>query len=147
MRLALLTTAILLAGLSVEAHVRVTPAESKAAATETYTARVPTEGKVTTTSVELDVPEGVTIVSVSAPPGASYEVKKNGDHIVAIVWTTNIKPGDVELLSFSARNPGSGDEIVWKFHQRYEDGTSSEWTGPAGSRGPAPVTTLVPAAR
>ena len=28
---------------------------------------------------------------------------------------------------------------------RYADGTSSEWTGPAGSRGPAPVTKLLPA--
>jgi len=147
MRLAILTTAILLACASAEAHVRITPAESKAGATETYTARVPTEGKVTTTSVELDVPEGVTFVSVSAPTGASYEVRKNGDRVIAIVWTTNIKPSEVEMLSFSARNPAGGEEIVWKFHQRYADGTSSEWTGPAGSRGPAPVTKLVPVAR
>jgi hypothetical protein len=41
----------------------------------------------------------------------------------------------------------AGDKIVWKVHQRYADGTSSEWTGPAGSRGPAPVTKLLPSER
>lgn len=126
-----------------EAHVRVSPAESKAGARETYTARVPTEGTVTTTSVELEVPDGVAIISANAPAGTSYEFKKNGDRIVAVVWTTNIKPGDVAMLSFVARNPDVDAPIVWKFHQRYADGTSSDWIGPAGSRTPAPVTKLV----
>ena len=63
---------------------------------------------------------------------------------VLFVWTIAIKPGDLATLSFVARNPKAGDKIVWKVHQRYADGTSSEWTGPAGSRGPAPVTKLLP---
>jgi uncharacterized protein YcnI len=56
MRLALLTTFALFLYAVAEAHVRITPAESKADTTETYSARVPTEGKVTTVSVQLDVP-------------------------------------------------------------------------------------------
>ena len=129
MRLVLLAVAALFVCASAEAHVRIVPAESKAATTETYNARVPTEGKVTTTSVQLDVPDGVAIESASAPSGASYELKKDGDRIVAIVWTTAIKPGASAMLSFVARNPKAGDQIVWKVHQRYADGTSSEWTG------------------
>jgi uncharacterized protein YcnI len=143
MRLALLTVSALVACAAAEAHVRISPAESKAGTMETYNARVPTEGKVTTTSVQLDVPEGVSIVSASAPSGATYEFKKDGNRIVAVVWTTDIKPGDSAMLSFVARNPKAGDKTVWKVHQRYADGTSSEWTGPAESRGPAPVTKLL----
>jgi uncharacterized protein YcnI len=146
MRLAILMRAALFVYTSAEAHVRITPAESKAGATETYTARVPTEGKVTTTSVQLDVPEGITIVSASAPNDAPVELKKDGDRVTAVVWTTDIKPGDVAMLSFVARNPATGDQIVWKVHQRYSDGTSSDWIGPAGTRSPAPVTKLQPAA-
>ncbi len=40
------------------AHVRVMPAESKLGATETYKVTVPTEGNVTTTKVELVLPQG-----------------------------------------------------------------------------------------
>ena len=147
MRLALLTTLALFLSAAADAHVRITPAESKADTTETYSARVPTEGKVTTASVQLDVPDGVSIVSASAPPGVTYELKKDGDRIVAVVWTTAIKRGDSAMLSFVARNPKAGDKIVWKVHQRYADGTSSEWTGPVGSHGPAPVTKLIPSER
>ena len=128
-----------------EAHVRVTPRESKASATETYTARVPTEGKVTTTSVQLDVPEGVAIVSASAPGGTKYEFIRAADRIVGVTWTVEIKPGEALELGFVARNPSTGDEIVWKVHQRYADGTSSEWVGPAGTQAPAPVTKLIAA--
>jgi hypothetical protein len=37
------------------------------------------EGAKTTTSVVLDVPDNVTIVSISAPEGAQHEGKKIGD--------------------------------------------------------------------
>ena len=147
MRLIVLTVAAALLNVAAEAHVRITPAESKAGVTETYSARVPTEGKATTTSVQLDVPDDVTIVSAAAPAGVTSELKKDGDRIVVVVWTTEIKPGDMAILSFVARNPRTGDQIVWKVHQRYADGTSSEWTGPAGTRGPAPVTKLLPGER
>lgn len=147
MRAAVFTLLALFPVAAAEAHVRVSPAESKAGATETYTARVPTEGKVTTTAVQLDVPDGVILVSTTAPAGASFELKKEKDRVVAVVWTTNIKPGEAAMLSFVARNPEGADQIVWLFHQRYADGTSSEWTGPSGTRTPAPVTKLLRASR
>ena len=147
MRLGVLTVTAVLVCATAEAHVRITPRESKAGATETYTARVPTEGKVTTTAVELEVPEGVTIVSVTAPTGATYDVKRDRDRIVSVTWKTDIKPGEFAELTFVARNPREGAQITWKAHQRYADGTSSDWVGAAGTRAPAPVVTLLPATK
>ena len=142
MRLALLTGVALFVGVSAEAHVRITPAEAMAGVTVTYAARVPTEGKVTTTVVQLDVPDGVTIVSASAPAGTSWEMKRVGGRIVAVAWATAIKPGEVAILSFTAQNPSAGDRLVWRVHQQYADGTSDEWIGEAGDRRPAQATRL-----
>jgi uncharacterized protein YcnI len=132
------------AGAALGAHVRVTPVESRVGATQTYTARVPTEGKVATTSVQVDIPDGVTVVSAAVSPGMRYDFTRDGDRVVAIVWTVDIQPGTAAELSFVVQNPAAGNDITWKFHQRYADGTSSEWVGPSGSRGPAPVTRLLP---
>lgn len=135
---------VLLVCATAEAHVRIAPLESTRGATQTYTARVPTEGKVSTTSVQLDVPDGVTIVSAIAAEGARYDLKREGERIVAIIWTVDIKPGAVAELSFVARNPNEGQQIRWPVHQRYADGTSSDWIGARDTRQPAPVTTLTP---
>jgi uncharacterized protein YcnI len=135
-----------LAGASAEAHVRITPQESKAGATETYNVRVPTEGEVATSSVELEVPVGVNIVSAEATAPGTYELKRESGRVVTVTWTLTIKPGDIARFSFVAQNPQGGETIVWKVRQRYADGTSSDWIGPAGTRSPAPVTKLVSAA-
>lgn len=145
MRTASTVTALLLVATPAFAHVGITPRESKAGATETYTMRVPSEGGMTTTSVVLDVPDGVTILSVSAPEGAKHEEKKTGDRITQVIWTIEIKAGARAELSFVARNPAQGESIAWKVHQKYSDGMVSDWVGPAGSRAPAPVTKLLPA--
>jgi len=143
MKSLVLAAAVLLVAVPASAHVGVSPRESKLGATETYTLRVPSEGGKTTTQVILDVPDGVTIVSVSAPDGGKHEEKKVGDRIVQVTWTIEIKAGASAQLSFVAKNPAQGDSIAWKVHQKYSDDTVSDWVGPAGSRAPAPVTKLV----
>ncbi len=67
-----LFAAILLTTTPAVAHVGVSPRESKLGATETYTLSVPSEGGKTTTSVVLDVPDGVTVLSVISPAGANH---------------------------------------------------------------------------
>ena len=124
------------------AHVSVRPRESKPGGTEKYTVRVPTEGKVATTSVVLDVPDGVTIDSVEPAEGVTSDLKHEAGRVVSITWTVTIAPGENKEFVFVAKNPTDGTEIAWKAHQRYSDGTSSEWTGAAGTRQPAPVTKL-----
>jgi uncharacterized protein YcnI len=124
------------------AHVTVWPRASSVGAFEKYTVRVPTEGQVATTSVELAIPDGVTFVSVGVPMGHTYQLKKTGERVVAIVWLTKIGPGEFAEFSFMARNPQQGKELVWKAVQRFVDGTSTAWVGPAGDKRPASVTKL-----
>jgi uncharacterized protein YcnI len=126
------------------AHVSITPRESMAGATEKYVVRVPTEGKVATKSVELEVPEGVTVETLAVPMGWKHEVKKDGDRIVAITWLMDVKPGEFVEFSFVARNPRDKAQLVWTLRQKFADGTVSDWTkGPNGIR-PTALTTLTP---
>ncbi len=122
------------------AHVTVWPRESSTGAYEKYVVRVPTEGKVATQSVELRVPANVDIVSIGAPNGFTYEVKRTGSRITSIVWTMTIKPGEFAEFAFMARNPKQGGEIRWEAVQRFADGTSTEWSGAAKEKHPASVT-------
>ena len=142
MRIATITTTALMLAVSAEAHVRITPRESKVGATETYSARVPTEGKVATVSVELEVPTGVAILSAVASSEGNATLKKEGDRVIAVMWNVKIDPGAFAELTYVARNPTDGAEIVWKVHQRYADGSSSDWIGGPGTRAPAPITKL-----
>lgn len=125
------------------AHVTIRPAEASAGAETLYTIRVPTEGAVTTTGVELIVPEGVTILSVGGGAG-SYQIRPSGGGATAIVWKAEIPPGHHAEFTFTARNPASGTEIAWKAFQLYQDGTRAEWVEPKGSKRPAPTTMLQP---
>lgn len=133
--------AVLVFSESARAHVTVTPRESRPGISERYTVRVPTEGKVATVEVELEIPDGVTI-SPQASSGWTHTLTRTGDRVTSIVWTTDIKPGEFAEFGFIGRNPKAGDAIVWKAHQRYADGTASHWVGELGTRSPAPVTTL-----
>jgi uncharacterized protein YcnI len=140
-RLALLALFALLPSL-VFAHVTVRPRESAPGAQEKYTVRVPTEGAVATVKLELEIPEGVTVVDVPHPEGATHDVKKANGRITSITWTKEIKPKEAAEFTFTARNPRTGDALVWKAHQHFADGTSADWIGPPEKR-PASVTKLV----
>jgi uncharacterized protein YcnI len=123
------------------AHVTVRPAEAASGATTTYTVRVPTEGQSATTGVELEVPAGVTIVSV-AGAASTYELKKTGERVSAIVWKTSVPPGERAELNFDAKNPATGAEITWKAHQMFADGSRADWVEAKGSKRPSSITVL-----
>jgi uncharacterized protein YcnI len=137
----LVAIAVVVAGSIVSAHVTVWPQESRPGAGERYTVRVPTEGKVTTTSIELEVPADVLVSGVLVGAGYTYEVRRENDRIIAITWKQDIKPAEYGEFVFFARNPKAG-QIAWKVHQRYADGTSADWVGVEGDRRPASVTKL-----
>jgi uncharacterized protein YcnI len=128
---------LLLAG-SAQAHVRVLPVESQTGARQTYTMRVPTEGKVSTTSVELEVPAGLSVISVADPA----ETKKVNERITFITWKVSIPPGKSQNFDFVAENPKADQEMAWKAHQHYADGTSRDWVDLPKTKSPASVTTL-----
>lgn len=123
------------------AHVTVLPRESQASAEQRYTVRVPTEGQVATTSVELEIPVGVVVGEVVAGAGYTFDVRREGGRIVAITWKREIPPKQSAEFAFVARNPNAA-EIAWKAHQRFADGTSADWIGVQGDRRPASVTRL-----
>jgi ketosteroid isomerase-like protein/uncharacterized protein YcnI len=123
----LVILALGLAG-SASAHVTLRPAESRPGIEQGYTVRVPTEGQVATTSVELEVPEGVTIIDVPTPEGAKHDVRRSGERIVAIAWTKDIPPKQSAQFVFVARNPQTGERITWNVQQRFADGSSRAWT-------------------
>ena len=128
------------------AHVSITPRESTQGATEKYTVRIPTEGKVATIAAELEVPEGVIVETLQAPAGFDYEVTREDDRIVAITWKADVKPGEFIEVAFVARNPRQGRQLVWTLRQRFADGTVTDWTkSPAGIR-PTALTRLTPVA-
>ena len=146
MRAAVLMVLVLLTASLVEAHVTVWPQESKAGAGERYTVRVPTEGKITTTEVELDVPADVRVSGVLVGGGFTYDLKRDGDRIVGVTWKQDIKSGETAEFVFFALNPKAAGPVAWKVHQRYADGTSADWTGVDGDRRPASVTRITAAA-
>lgn len=144
MRIATIAAFVVLAGSVLGAHVTVTPRESQAGAEQRYIVRVPTEGQVATTSVELDVPPDTTIIEVASGEGYTFETRREGARIVAITWKREIPPKQSAEFAFTARNP-QADQIAWKAHQRFADGTSAEWVGVEGDRRPAAVTKLTAA--
>ena len=143
-RAAVMACALVATHAMVQAHVTVWPQQSRPGAGERYTVRVPTEGQVATTSVELEVPADVTITGVLVGGGYVYEVRREGERIVAITWKQEIKPAEVAEFVFFARNPKAA-QIMWKARQRFADGTSADWVGVEGDRRPAAVTRLTAA--
>jgi uncharacterized protein YcnI len=143
MRAALIAVIVLAAASTARAHVTVWPQQSQAGGSERYTVRVPTEGQVATTSVELEIPAGMTVSAVLVGGVYTYDVRREANRIVAITWTLDIKPAETAEFVFFARNPNA-QQVTWKARQRLADGTSVDWVGVEGDRRPAAVTKLVP---
>jgi uncharacterized protein YcnI len=141
-RIAAIAFGVLLTAPLAQAHVTVWPQESKAGAGERYTVRVPTEGKVTTTEVEMEVPAAVRVSGVLVGGGFTYDLRREGDRIVTVTWKQDVKPGEYAEFVFFAVNPKTAGPVAWKVHQRYADGTSADWTGVEGDRRPASVTRI-----
>ena len=141
MRRTVIAIVLVLGAATVDAHVTVWPQQSQAGAGERYTVRVPTEGQVATTSVELEIPADVTVSAVLVGGGYTYDVRREGNRIVAITWKLEIKPAETGEFVFFARNP-KAEQIAWKARQRFADGTSADWVGVEGDRRPASVTRL-----
>ena len=135
---------VVLVAASGYAHVRVSPRESAAGATERYTMRVPTERQSSTVRVALEVPAAVTVVSIAPATGWKIEEKKDPQgKIVGVIWSGGSIPfSEYKEFVFEAKNPTTEAKLEWKVIQIYEDGTRSEWTGPEASRSPASVTTI-----
>ena len=124
------------------AHIMVSPPESKAGITQNYELRVHNEGKVATTTLELEIPEGITVLDVATPAAGSYDTAKMGTRITAVTWRVDVQPGKYVALKFSAKNPDSVKEVRWNVRQHLSDGSVVEWSDKPGAKEKASVTKI-----
>jgi uncharacterized protein YcnI len=140
-----LSIAVLLtasAAASLSAHVMVSPPQSTAGAVQKYELRVHNEGKVAATSIDLEVPDGVTVTEVAKRPGATSTTKMIGNRITVITWHVDVQPGKYTALPFSAKNPDAGSELRWTMHEHLADGSVVDWSDKPGSKEKGSVTKL-----
>jgi uncharacterized protein YcnI len=141
-RSAVLAFAFVLTGGVAFAHIMVSPPESKAGATQNYELRVHNEGKVATTSLDLEIPEGITVLDVAPPATGSFNTTKTGARITGISWQVDVQPSKYVALKFSAKNPEGPKEVRWNVRQHLADGSVVEWTDKPGAKEKASVTKI-----
>jgi uncharacterized protein YcnI len=145
MRRSFTTIVALLMTAPLYAHVMVSPPTSKAGATQKYELRVHNEGKVATTSVELEIPDGITVLEIGKPTVGSYDATKTGTRITAVTWRVEVQPGKYLALPFTARNRDEATELRWNVHQHLADGSVIEWSDKPGAPEKASVTKITAA--
>jgi uncharacterized protein YcnI len=122
------------------AHVTVQPKQSAPGAMEKYILRVPTEKFVPTVRVDVEFPAALNVSAFEPKAGWKIQEKKDSSgRITGVTLNGSLPPGESTQFNFTARNPAGQGKLVFKAIQTYEDGTTSEWTGPEGSKAPAPV--------
>ena len=135
-----------LLGVALSAHVMVSPPQSKAGATQAYELRVHNEAKLATTFLELDIPQGITVLEIDPAATGTVETSKSGDRITAIVWRVNVESGKYVALKFEARNPDASMDVSWNVRQHLADGSVVDWSDKPGAKEKASVTKIAPAA-
>lgn len=131
----------MLAGVT-SAHVMVSPPTSKPGITQAYELRIHNEGKVATTSVELEIPDGIMVMNVATPDSGTLDTKKSGERISKLVWRVDVPPSKYVALKFSAMNPAGDEEVHWNVLQHLADGSVVDWSDRPGAKEKASVTKL-----
>lgn len=132
----------LVAVTSLSAHIVVAPLQSKAGAVQRYELRVHNEAKVAATSVELEIPEGISVTDVPQPASGTCTTTKDGDRISRISWTVEVPSGKYLALPFMAKNPDGPTELHWSIRERLGDGTVVYWSDTAGADQKGSVTKI-----
>ena len=150
MRTLTIAAAILLLAAPAFAHVTVAPQQAPAGASQVYKLRVHNDGKTPTASLELQIPEGVTIDSVAPMATGKSEMTKKGGRVTAITWAIEVPVGKYVELAFTAKNPVTGNQLSWNVTEKFKDGSTIEYTDKPGAKEKASITKLTlspPAAR
>ena len=143
MRMIPLAAALLLVPVPAPAHVTVWPKESSAKAREKYEIRVPNEKQADTVAVELRFPAGLRVTSFEQKPGWMTEpIRDASGNAVGVRWTGRLAPQQFTEFGLLAVNPPAAGELSWTAVQSFSDGTRVEWSGPPGSKTPAPRVTI-----
>src|SRR5438445_3332705 len=135
------------AAASLSAHVMVSPTQSKTGATQKYELRVHNEAKIAATSVELEIPDGVTVIDVAKTASGASTTKKSGDRITSITWKVDVQPTKYLALPFTAKNPEGARDLHWTAHEHLADGSVVDWSDKPGSKEKGSVTKLTAGAQ
>ena len=130
---------------SLSAHVMVSPPQSTRGAMQKYELRVHNEGKVAATSIDLDIPDGVTVTEVANLPAGTYTTKMMGSRITVITWQIDVQPSKYTSLRFTAKNPDGASELRWTMHEHLADGSVVDWSDKPGSKEKGSITKLAAA--
>lgn len=131
------------AATSLSAHIMVSPTQSKAGGMQKYEVRVHNEMKVAATSIDLDVPDGVTVTEVAKPAAGTYTAKTTGNRITAITWQIEVQPNKYVALPFTAKNPDGSTDLHWSLREHLADGSVIDWSDKPGAKEKGSVTKLV----
>jgi uncharacterized protein YcnI len=143
MKTTVLTAAALLVAAAALAHVTVAPQQSQQGTSQVYKVRVHNEEAVATTSIELDVPEAISVTDVAPLTTGKAAMGRRGGRVATITWNTDIAPGKYVELAFTATNPAAPTSVQWIVHQRLADGKIIDWSDKPGAHGKASVTKIV----
>jgi uncharacterized protein YcnI len=109
-----------------------------------FSLTVPTEEKgITTTQVELTVPDGFRLFSFGASPGWERKAVTEGSgedaHVTSVKWTGGEVPfGEAAVFTFVGL-PNSAADYRFVVRQTYSDDSVVNWSGPPDADEPAPV--------
>lgn len=146
MRLFPMLAAAVAVAVPASAHVTVWPKTSVPAAHEKYEVRLPNEKQADTIALELRFPAALKVRSLEQKPGWTTElIRDRSGGVTGVRWTGRLAPMQFTEFGLLATNPPTPGDLVWSATQFYADGTKIEWSGPVGSKTPAPRVTLAPA--
>jgi uncharacterized protein YcnI len=133
------------AGVSLSAHIMVSPPDSKAGVTQKYELRVHNEEKLAITSVDLTIPDGIAVLTIGPAPSGTYTTTKTGDRITSLTWKVDVAASKYLALPFTAKNPDSARDVSWNAKAHLSDGTVVEWSDKPGPGEKASVTKIAAA--
>jgi|SRR4029079_11929089 uncharacterized protein YcnI len=137
-------TALVVGVGSAWAHARISPVVVEAKQLQLFSLAVPTEkDNLTTTKIELTVPQGFGIDSFVPAPGWKREVQQTGSGenavIQKLIWTGGSVPTEEDSLFQFLASPSSSKTYTFAVRQTYSDGSVVDWTGPESSDSPSPT--------
>ena len=126
------------------AHARISPVVVEAKQLQLFSLAVPTEkDNLTTTKVELTVPQGFAIDSFVPAPGWKREVQQSGSGEDAVIqkvtWAGGSVPTEEDSLFQFLASPSASKTYTFTIRQTYSDGSVVDWSGPESSDSPSPT--------
>jgi uncharacterized protein YcnI len=125
------------------AHAIVSPPVAQSKVLQVFTLSVPTEKEgLTTTKIELTVPDGFAIDSFEPVPGWRRVVKATGSGEEAIVqsvtWLGGHTPTEADAMFRFNASADAAKTYTFAVRQTYSDGSVVDWNGSEASDTPAP---------